>query len=340
MCKFIICLFLSVFLLNGCSAPTGETSSSSPVSSSSSEAEKPVDSEPEESSVVSEPQNDAETGGEHETETLPGTDISTLSLDEYLSVERYVTKTEGVENKTVRYYIGKNGNPSGIIYDYSELTDHNVYSNVAGNGYEMILEGDYRFLYTVPNEWVYLLDTSQNWYRMPFEGGEPELLFTLDADWEYYRFAWNYGGNFYGIYDQGLLVCDTIRAGESQDLFSSAQRRMLAHDLSTGETYVVGEHTTDFSVFWLLTNYSYFFRLPMESEEAQMTDEGYYIYSGAEGKVYSVDVSKLSRPIHEIILERDVEEIFPLDESGKPIIGDFLTEVNFEEAGLAPTSVQ
>ena len=327
-------VLLSLLLLTGCSTPTGETSPSSPASSGSPEASEPAEPA-EESSVSSGPQSEPGTDEPDMAGSLPAVDISAITLEEYLSVERYVTETKGVENKAIRYYIGENGNPSGIVYAYSELTDHNVYSNAAGNGYEMVLEGDYRFLCTVPNDWVYLLDTEQNWYRMPFEGGEPELLYTLGADREYYRFEWNNGGNFYGIFDGGVLVCDTIRAGESQDLFSGAPRQILAHYLPTGETYTMGEHTADFSVFWLLTNYSYFYRLPMESEEAQMSDDGYFLYSGSEGTCYSVDVSKLSRPIHEIIRGQDVEAIFPLDENGTPVIGDFLTEVALEEAGLA-----
>ena len=339
----LTCILLSVLLLTAC----GQT----PADSSALPGSSTGESEPEEASGASEAgetpesassgENAESTSAEPQTssepsaqEPQPGSDLSARTLDEYLSAERYVTLSEKTKNGDVRYYIGKNGKPGGIVRAYSELTDHNVYSNAAGGGYKMVLEGDYRFL-VEQNDWVYLLDTGGSWYRMPILGGEPELVYTLDADWKYSGFEWGFGLGFYGIYDDVLMVCDVEYAGAPENAPGGGSLRVLAHFLPTGETYELWQHDSAYlPVFWLLTNRSILYRTAMASEEEQMSDKGYYIYSGAEGKAYSIDLSKLPRSLDEIILDRDVEAVFPLDGDGSPVIGDFLTEVSLEEAGL------
>lgn len=331
MIKVLLCVFLSLLLLTACGARNGETSSlpSGGTSSAASEASGPSESEEAPESTSAEPQASSEPST---PEPQPG--LSTRTLDEYLSAERYVTLSEKTKNGDVRYYIGKNGKPGGIVRAYSELTDHNVYSNAAGGGYKMVLEGDYRFL-VEQNDWVYLLDSGGSWYRMPILGGEPELVYTLDADWKYSGFEWGFGLGFYGIYDDVLMVCDVEYAGAPENAPGGGSLRVLAHFLPTGETYEIWQHDSAYlPVFWLLTNRSILYRTAMASEEEQMSDKGYYIYSGAEGKAYSIDLSKLPCSLDEIILDRDVEAVFPLDGDGRPVIGDFLTEVSLKEAGL------
>ena len=323
----LACALLSVFLLTACGQVPAD--SSAPPESSAGEASESAAAGESAESTSAEPQASSEPST---PEPQPG--LSARTLDEYLSAERYVTLSEKTKNGDVRYYIGKNGKPGGIVRAYSELTDHNVYSNAAGGGYKMVLEGDYRFL-VEQNDWVYLLDTGGSWYRMPILGGEPELVYTLDADWKYSGFEWGFGGGFYGIYDDVLMVCDVEYAGAPENAPGGGSLRTLAHFLPTGETYELWRHDTVYlPVFWLLSNRSILYRTAMASEEEQMSDKGYYIYSGAEGKAYSIDLSKLPRSLDEIILDRDVEAVFPLDGDGRPVIGDFLTEVSLEEAGL------
>ena len=146
---------------------------------------------------------------------------------------------------------------------------------------------------------------------MPNPEGELEKVCELPADNPYPSVVAPYDNEL-------LLVC-------------TSGNTIYAIYAPTGEIFELGPCYKRMTGLQILTNRSYCYHLATETEEESA--DSYYLYSGVSGKAYKVDFSKTDARFMQL---EDTPLLFPLDETGTPLLGDHLQEVSLQEAGLAP----
>ena len=330
MSRIVSILLTLLLLLTACTAPSSEASAISKEQPQESRTEASSSSEtsaPEEPTQAPTPEPTPEPTPTPDPlawyvplETIP-------DFETYFATERYIQREDTLINRwetanlykddpEYQYFIGET--VGSVSYkEFDELVDHNFYRQKKDSKTEkeLMAEGDFCDLVITPS-WIYLWDTDNVCWRMPYPEGELEKLCKFSGK-----------RNTQMLGNAGTLnPCDNELL-----LVFTTEEDVYAIYTPTGEYYRMGPlyHRTD----WLLplTNRSYLVHLTTPREEN--TSHFYYIYSGTENKAYEVDYRSLGL---EHITEEDVPLLFPLDENGVPLHGDHLREVSLEEAGMAP----